>query len=398
MAENYTYLTTTGVIVPDTADLLTSVQNEYKLAFGADLIVTPDTPQGVLITAESLARDAVVRNNAALANQINPNIAGGIFLDAICALTGLQRDTATKSTVLCDLSGVAGTLIPQGVKAKTAGDAVFQSTGDVILDGSGSGSVVFESIEFGPIAAPATALNIIVDGVLGWDSISNPDGALLGQNEQTDLSLRALRKQTLALQGTSLSESIISAVLNVPEVKSMAFRENITASTATIDGISMVAHSIYACVDGGTDTDVALALWGNKSAGANYNGATTVNIVDPISGQTYAVKFDRPDPQRIDVAVTVKSSNALIEPITATKNAMVAYANGEIEGENGLTVGQDVSPFELAGAVNRQYPEIYVKEVQIKKHSGGSFSTAAIAIGIDEIATLAAADIVVTVE
>ncbi|MHC5543543.1 baseplate J/gp47 family protein, partial [Singulisphaera rosea] len=101
MAESapYQYLDATGVIVPDTSSLLADVQSEYQAVFGADLIVTPDTPQGVLITAETLARTEVVNNNAALANQINPNIAGGVFLDAILALTGMQRTPASPTVV-----------------------------------------------------------------------------------------------------------------------------------------------------------------------------------------------------------------------------------------------------------------------------------------------------------
>src|ERR1700710_494692 len=95
----YEYLTQNGVIVADTAALLADTQGEYQSVFGADLIVTPDTPQGVLIAAETLARTEVVNNNAALANQINPNIAGGVFLDAIMALTGMQRAVATQTVV-----------------------------------------------------------------------------------------------------------------------------------------------------------------------------------------------------------------------------------------------------------------------------------------------------------
>src|ERR1700710_2603675 len=106
----YEYLTQNGVIVADTAALLADTQGEYQSVFGADLVVTPDTPQGVLITAEALARAEVVNNNAALANQINPNIAGGIFLDAIMWLTGMQRTPQTKTLVPeVILFGVEGT-------------------------------------------------------------------------------------------------------------------------------------------------------------------------------------------------------------------------------------------------------------------------------------------------
>src|SRR5277367_2945438 len=117
----YQYLDATGVIIADTSSLLADVQGEYQSVFGADLIVTPDTPQGVLITAETLSRVAVVNNNAALANQINPNIAGGVFLDALLALTGMQRTPATPTVVPnVSLTGVPGTVIAAGALAATS--------------------------------------------------------------------------------------------------------------------------------------------------------------------------------------------------------------------------------------------------------------------------------------
>lgn len=87
MAE-YNYITSSGVIIPDTAEQRTAVENEFKAVFGQDLDISPETPQGVLITMETENRDAIVRNNAELANQINPDLAGGVFLDAIWALMG----------------------------------------------------------------------------------------------------------------------------------------------------------------------------------------------------------------------------------------------------------------------------------------------------------------------
>lgn len=85
---DYHYITRQGVIVPDTADLRQGVEKDFYAAFGQDIDLSPETPQGALVTMEIENRDAMVRNNAELANQINPDIAGGIFLDAIWALMG----------------------------------------------------------------------------------------------------------------------------------------------------------------------------------------------------------------------------------------------------------------------------------------------------------------------
>jgi hypothetical protein len=184
----------------------------------------------------------------------------------------------------------------------------------------------------------------------------------------------------------------------VPGVLSLSFRENIAATTQTIDGISMVAHSIYACVDGGTDNDVATALLETKSGGCAWNGGTSVDVVEPASGQTYTVLFARPTPIPFKVRTTVSVSSSLINASTAVPAAILAYANGEIEGEAGLIVGQDVSAFELAGAVTTLNPGIYVKSMETSIDSGSTWVTTPIAVGIDEIATTTSSDISVTVE
>lgn len=395
---DYQYLTENGVIVPDTADLLTTVQNEFKTAFGDDLDVSAETPQGVLITAETVARDAVVRNNADVANQINPNIAGGVFLDAIWQLTGGQRVKATPSIVSgVVLAGVPGTIIPAGAQASVGSDgAVFQLLTSVILTG-GTGTGDFQSVDLGPVAAAIGALNQIVTGVLGWETVTNPNAAVLGQDEESDIASRIRRRQTLALQGVALPEAIVSGLHTVEGVKSLAFRENVTNASVVIEGVTLVEHSVYACVNGGTDQDVAKMLLRKKSLGAAWNGTTTVNVVEPFSGQTYAVKFSRPTPIPIFVRVTVRTNGAAYPDIPGiVRTAMVDYANGLQEGEDGFIVGGDVSAFELAGAVNREAAPLFVQDLTMST-DGITFSSATITITIAQMATLIAGNIAVTV-
>ena len=83
----YEYVDSAGLILPDTSELETEVEDEYKAVFGDDLDVNPETPEGILITAEVTQRAGLVSSNAQVANQINPNFAGGVFLGAIAALT-----------------------------------------------------------------------------------------------------------------------------------------------------------------------------------------------------------------------------------------------------------------------------------------------------------------------
>lgn len=395
---DYDFITATGVIVPDTADLLEQVREEFRTAFGADLDVSPETPQGVLITAETEARDAVARNNADLANQINPNLAGGLFLDAIWSLTGGARVPATPTLVYgVTLTGVAGTVVPAGARVSIgpAGEEFFLISGAILT--GGSASATFQAVNLGPIPVAIGVLNNILTPTLGWETVSNPTPGVTGQSTETDAAARRRRRQTLALQGVALPEAIVSGLYTVEGVRSLAFRENVTNAPITIEGVTLGPHSIYACIDGGSDQDVARMLLRKKSLGAAWNGATVVNVVEPFSGQTYEVRFARPALVPIYARVTVVANGAPFPDIpTLVKNAMVAYANGDQEEEEGFVVGGDVSAFELAGAVNRVAAPLYVRSLEIGTN-GTTFSSAEIPILISQKATLSAANIAVTV-
>ena len=395
---DYIYQDSTGIIIPDTATTQADVQNEYKTVFGSDLVVTPDTPQGILITAEVLARDSVIDNNAQVANQINPNYAGGVFLDAIWALTGGSRVAATHSTVTATLGGVIGTLIPAGTRARTSAGDEFETLTSVTI---GVGNIItanMQSVETGAIACASGELTDLVDNVLGWETITNPLAAVLGTSTESDEVSRRRRRNTLGLLGRSLAVSVLSAVYAVEGVASAAYRENYTTSNATIDGILIDANTIYVCVDGGTSADIGQALLSSKSGGCGYTGNTTVSVVDATSGQTYAVKFQRPDEIQILCKVTIRATASIPAPSTVVINSIVAWANGELSGEDGLVVGADVSPFEISGAVNRANPTIYVQKVEIAISTGSPvYQTTTIPIGLDEVARLQATAIQVII-
>lgn len=375
---SYTYINDTGTVVPDTSTTKAEVQAEFKTALGEDIDLTDSTPQGLMISDEVIARDSVARNNATLANQINPDLSGGVFLDALMALTGSKRSIATRSTVTATLSGVSGVTVPSGTNVATdpAGD-IFVLQAAVTLPGNGS----FVSQSYGAIPAAAGTLTKIVDAVLGWETITNASDAVLGSPTQSDQAARILRRNTLAAQGSSLAEAITSALFDpdqCPGVKSLFFRENVADITQTIDGVTMVPHSIYVCVDGGVDQDIADAIRKKKSGGCNWNGTTSVLSTDSYSGQSYSVKFDRPN--EISIRIRVTASNATASEI---KTAIVNFIAGSQDGESGFVVGQDVSPFEISGAINRAVPGCYVSSVELAKGED-AFASNIIAIAYNE--------------
>lgn len=384
---DFNYVINTGVIVPDTSTLRDDVVAEWRTAFGQDLVVTPETPQGVIITMEVESRDAMVRNNAEVANQINPDLAGGVWLDALWALTSGGRRGASRSTLTgVEFRGTALTLIPAGSIATVQGTgAQFYTTANILLDNTGFATGTMESVLTGPIAAPVGQLVEVASSVLGWEQVTNPNAAELGRLVESDVAGRRRRRQTLALQSVALPEAIISRLYDIDGVRSLSFRENVTDASIVIDGVTLVEHSIYVCVEGGTDLEIATALLETKSLGANWNGSVVVSVTEPASGQVYEVKFARPVERTFLARVTVKSSTLDVQ--TVVPAAIAQYVAGGLEGEAGLVVDSDLSPFELAGAVNMVEPRIFVTKVEISE-DGVTWTTSEINILLNQVARL----------
>jgi hypothetical protein len=161
--------------------------------------------------------------------------------------------------------------------------------------------------------------------------------------------------------------------------------------------VLLAPHSIFVCVDGGTDAAVAATLLQNKSLGAGWNGTTAVAIIDPASGQPYTVRFQRPTIVDVQARVTVKVIGAVNDVVAAVQTAITNFAAGLVDGEAGFVVGASVSPFELAGAVARQVPGVYVQRVEVSLLTPTTWSTNEIPISITQLAKILAANVLVVV-
>jgi len=140
----YQYINDQGIIVPDTSTTRNEVIQEFRDVFGQDLVVDPSTPQGQLITRITELRDAVARNNADVANQINPALSSGRFLDALVGLSGASRKPATKSIISqVTIGGTPGTLIPAGSMASTNSGQVFELAQSITIPSGGTVDAAF---------------------------------------------------------------------------------------------------------------------------------------------------------------------------------------------------------------------------------------------------------------
>lgn len=95
-----TYITSSGVIVPNTDNVISELQTEWINLFGSQLSVDSSTPQGRIIETQAMIRKGTLGACAMVANQLNPNQAFGIFLDAHGAFFGVNRPSGRNTEIL----------------------------------------------------------------------------------------------------------------------------------------------------------------------------------------------------------------------------------------------------------------------------------------------------------
>jgi hypothetical protein len=387
MTASYTYLLDTGTIGIDTTDLLNDVESEWKAAFGATLDLDASTPQGTMIAAETTARTSVMKNNSDLANMQNPNLAYGTFLDAICALLGIERGENI-STIASGITllGDPNTAIPVGSRIQSPNGDIFDLMTAVTIPANGSTKGDFKSEAFGYILVETGEYKIL-DGVLGWGSAQVAGGVTVkpGSVESTDPQLKNKRDEQLAVQGTASAMSIHANVLNVADVTSVNVVENNTGAAGVVNGVTFTKpNAIWVCVAGNPIAgDVAAALYAAHNAGCPWDYGAAGNgvpqdapngvaVVDPITGLPYNVQYTTPIIYDTYVNITIHQTPASSPGSSAIQQVILNYCQGNLEGEEGLVVGADLSAFEVSGAVARYYPGLYVKSCQVAAVPAGS--------------------------
>ncbi len=326
-----------GFQVPSSADVLAGVQADINAAFGTTLSYDLRTPQGQLATTIT----AIIVNTNAIfqyyTNQTDPAFAVGRMQDAIARIYNIFRIGAVPTSVTCDCVGAQGVVIPEGSRAVAEDGNVYISTQDATIPEAGTVSVPFECTVAGPIPCPANTLNAIYQAIPGWDTVNNPGDGTLGRSTENRSAFETRRQLSLEKNSRGGIQAIRGEVLAVDGVLDAYATENDTDSPVTILGATLAAHSVYVAAVGGTDLDVATAIWRKKNPGANYNGNTPVVVEDDSPGYlpplpSYTVTFERPPSLSILFAVNIVSSNLV--PANATELIQTAIIDA-FAGDDG---------------------------------------------------------------
>lgn len=293
------------------------------------------TVSGRMVSIQSAMRDDLNAKAEYVLNSFSPFTAIGAQLSNLAPLMNKRRLPRIFSQVTLQFNAdLNGANVPDGTIVSSSLDRTkkYATTQQLIIAPNGFGVVLAEAIEASNFKPAAGTITVMESGVYGVVSVTNPNAGTLGRARETDAQLRFRMLQTSsAASGTP--EGIYTAISEVDGVTYAAVLENFTDAT---NAAGMPEHSIMPIVDGGDDTEVALAILATRAAGIDFTtstdipGATweSVSVINPANGQSVMVWFARPSNTKASIAINISTdSNFPTDGQQRIKDEVVNFVN-----------------------------------------------------------------------
>ncbi len=297
-------VTPTGLEIQTVQEIIAEILNGttdfpgmYSI-YGADINVDPNSPDGQMVNIIAQAKIDVLELCQQIYNSFDPDKAVGVALNARCAINGVVRNAGT-FTILSVSVTVDRALTLAGLDtAPTAPFTVSDSSGNKfyletahVFSGAGTVALDFRSALLGPVSVLPNTVTTIVTVTLGVTAVNNASApSTLGLTEETDYALRIRRQKSVALPSQGYLEGLLAALIDTDGVTQAVVYENDTDST---DANGIPSHSIWCIVLGGTNEDVANAIYVKRNAGCGMKGSVSVAVLQ-VDGSYFTIKFDRP--------------------------------------------------------------------------------------------------------
>lgn len=271
----------------------------------------PETPAGQLI--DSITEMIIRHDNEMLYlfNMFDPLKAEGIWQDALGKIYFLTRKPAINSTAKVKCYGRAGTFIPQGALIRSSiNDTQWQTLKSINLTTEDYTLVDVQCTTAGAIEAAPNTLTKIITTIAGWDSCTNEAAAIVGNAAENRAAFEARRYKSVAYNSRCFLDSVYSRLADLSGVLALCCRHNVSDNIVTMDGIPVLPHSVYICILGGDDNEIAEALHETVGGGCDYTGSVEIDVIDKVDKRTkHPIKFNRPLDKAVNVTVRLRKGS-----------------------------------------------------------------------------------------
>ena len=356
---------TTGLTIQTYQEIFDELAAAYRLIYGPDINLEPDSPDGQRVGIEAKARLDLQTFALDLYNQLDPDFSSGEFLNKIIKWSGITRGTASRSQVDTTVTTDRNLTLPAGYAVLDDLDQTWITTEDLALL-TGANTVTLVAEDFGAVEADADTITEPATIVLGVVSVTNAAAATPGRDEETDAELRARRNRSLVSPATSTTGGLFTALGNITGVTDLAVYEN-DQDTADVT-LDIAPHTLWCIVEGGEVADIVETVAKNKTGGAGLKGTVTGTYTETLfkpDGSSFVIlhdmAFDRPTDVPLFVTLTVEGVDSGFVDTDAIKAALNARS---------FSIGESLSAANL-------YQTVY--------SIGGAFTATLLEISDDDI-------------
>lgn len=323
MTQNFTEgVTSDGLTVASYDDILTYIQNNMNAIYATDgdsINFDSETPDGQMTNILAQLGVDVRELAQGVYNSFDPDKCSGSVQDSRYALNYIFRNGGTFTIQNIDIT-VNKTVTLQGLDGSyndlnAASYTVSDDAGNLwyLIDTTtltaGTTTLPFRSQNYGAIQPSIGTITNQVTKVLGVTNVTNSVAATtLGVEQESDAQFRTRRNRSTAVRGQNNYDAMEGQLLALDGVDDAVIHVNNTSST---DSTGTAAYTVWAIVDGGANSDIAEVIYQNSS-GLPTRGSVSVNVPS-VSGQVFAVNFDRANPVslyiKFDIKITVTGTN-----------------------------------------------------------------------------------------
>lgn len=302
----------------------------FQSVLGEDVSLDPSTVVGRWIRHLGILGAKWDEDTQYVAGGLNLFQAVGRQLTDYATLAGIPFVAGSRSTVNVNLTGVAGTVIPQGSEIRNDTGAVFATTADVIIGAGGTGTVLTRAVTIGPVQAAANSLTTIVDVVIGWDTVTNPTAAILGKNEETEAEWVTKYNDRVAVHGHGSVESVQARVGNVDGVEQVVVLHNDEVTEVTNNGFTQPANSYSVILSGNAeDADIAKAIDDTAPPGIPSNGSESATVNGSIRRWTPATETEI----AIEIATVIQLGTFPADGNAQMRRSLLNYMSNQSIGQ-----------------------------------------------------------------
>lgn len=329
-------LDSSGLSITSKPEIIAFLVAALQAIYGVDINVDSNSPDGQLINIFAQADQDLLELLLDTYNNFAVPTSYGQRLDELVALNGLARQQGTNTLAQVDVTASIALTLPgldqSAVTPFTVADNAgnqFQLVASHVFGSAGTATLTFQAIDIGQVQTTANTITNIITSTLGISSVNNPDtsGDVIGINEETDAQLKVRHDQSFNLASTGPSDSMESALRNIADVQDAYVVENNTGGTVN----TVPAHTIWPIVRGGTNLEIAKAIYAKKSPGCGLKGSVTQIVTRP-NGASFTAAWDVAiaQPLYIKFSIIWRGAAALANAdIEAALAEALAYKLGE---------------------------------------------------------------------